>query len=948
MSTAMGASDGTSDRVWFISHAGADRAWAEWVAWQLLEAGHEVELDCWDWGTGDNFVLKMNEALEQGRMVALFSPAYFELERFTTPEWTAMLARQKQITPVRIAKTPIPAILSPFIVTDLFGLDEQTARNALLGAVKGPSRPVRAPARPPGMLSRIGGTGPRLPGSLPRVRNLPARNAAFTGRDSLLVQLREALASGQRVAVQALYGRGGVGKTQLALEYAYRFAGEYELAWWITSEDPALIPDQLAALAARTGIAPAGTAPAEAVELLLAELGGMSRWLLVFDNAEDPYALARFLPGGPGHVLITSRSPLWSTYAVPVDVDTLSRSESVALLRAQGAVLTDGDADDIASTLGDLPLALAQAAALLARGLSAAGLKEELAANLVEVMKRNPPPGYPAGLAAQVRLTRSRLQAQHAGAGAVVDALALLAPEPFPLTFCAGRLPEQASVLLGEAVGSRLAAVDVVEAIARHGVARIQDGTVQLHRLTQDLLTGQMIRPERDQAWADADALLTAADPGHPGDPRWWPSWQVLLPHALALDPAQLTTSQGRYVVGRACWYLMERGQPRPARERLQRLYDACLQQLGPDHDDTLRAAHNLARAYSDTRDYERARALNEDTLNRRRRLYGDEDPQTLASVVALAIRLQALGRHEEALALEEETLAVQRRVLGAEHPDTLITASNLAIRLVGVGRVGEAVVLGEETLAVQRRVLGVEHPSTLITASNLAIRLVDVGRVGEAVVLGEETLAARRRVLGAEHPETLITASNLANRLADVGRVGEAVVLGEETLAVQRRVLGAEHPDTLRTASNLANRLADVGRVGEAVVLGEETLAVQRRVLGAEHPETLRTAYNLAVDLADVGRVGEAVVLGEETLAVQRRVLGAEHPETLRTASNLAIRLGDVGRVGDAVVLEEETYARRRRVLGEDHPDTLKSVEVLEWLNGLQGEDLEERASGE
>ncbi|NUS90689.1 MAG: toll/interleukin-1 receptor domain-containing protein, partial [Streptomyces sp.] len=399
--------------MWFISHAGADRAWAEWIAWQLLEAGHEVELDCWDWGAGDSFIAKMNAALARGRMLALYSPAYFDPERFTTLEWEAMLAMREQITPVRIADVTPPPVLRPLIAPDLFGLDDHAAREALLRAVNGiTGRPGRAPARPPGMLSRIGGTGPRMPGSLPRMRNLPARNAAFTGRDSMLVHLREALASGQRVAVQALHGRGGVGKTQLALEYAYRFANEYELAWWTASEDPTLIPDQLAQLATRAAIAPAGTPPAAAVEMLLAELGGMSRWLLVFDNAENPDALAPFLPGGPGHVLITSRNPHWNAYAVPVDVDTLCRTESMALLRARGAALTDADASSIAATLDDLPLALAQAAALLVRGLSAADLKEELAANLVEVMKRNPPPGYPAGLAAQVHLNRTALKAE--------------------------------------------------------------------------------------------------------------------------------------------------------------------------------------------------------------------------------------------------------------------------------------------------------------------------------------------------------------------------------------------------------------------------------------------------------------------------------------------------------------------------------------------------------
>ncbi|WP_405652453.1 tetratricopeptide repeat protein [Streptomyces sp. NBC_00019] len=144
-------------------------------------------------------------------------------------------------------------------------------------------------------------------------------------------------------------------------------------------------------------------------------------------------------------------------------------------------------------------------------------------------------------------------------------------------------------------------------------------GTLQLHRLTQEMLAGQMTSQEPDRARADAEALLAAANPGNSSEPRFWPAWQVLLPHALAIDPARLTTSRGRYVVGDACWYLMDRGQARPARERLQRLYDTCLQQLGPDHDDTLRAAHNLARAYNDTQDHERALALDEDTLARRR-----------------------------------------------------------------------------------------------------------------------------------------------------------------------------------------------------------------------------------------------------------------------------------------------------------------------------------------
>ncbi|MEU5893078.1 FxSxx-COOH system tetratricopeptide repeat protein [Streptomyces sp. NPDC047461] len=796
------ASDGTADQVWFISHAGADRAWAEWVAWQLKEAGHQVELDYWDWAAGDNFILKMNAALERGRMLALFSPAYFELERFTTPEWTAKMAMREKIVPVRIADTVPPPILRPLLAPDLFGLDDHAAREALLRAVASPARPSVPPPRPQGMRARAADRGPRLPGSLPPVWNVPARNAAFTGRDTLLVDLRQKLVEDHRVAVRALHGRGGVGKTQLAIEYAHRFAGEYELAWWIPAEDSSLIPDQLTALAVRIGAAPAGTPSAQAVEDLLAELRSRSRWLLVFDNAEDPSALAPFLPGGTtGQVLVTSRNPHWRSYAVPLDVDTLARTESIALLRAQGADLPDADADRLAHALDDLPLALAQAAALLTRGLSAADLSVELARSMNEVLAEGCPDDYPVSLAAQVRLTSSRLETEHPGAAAVLAALALLAPEPFPLTACVGQLPDQTSPVLSEALASRLRAGSAVDAIGRHSLARTQNGTVQLHRLTQAVLADQLTPSQREQAQRDAEALLTAAAPADASDPVGWPVWQVLLPHVLAVDLASLTTSGGRYALRAACWYLMDRGQPRPARDRLQILYDTLLQQLGPDHDDTLGAANDLARAYHDTQDLERARALDEDSLQRSRRLHGNDDPDTLTSVDNLASRLAKLGRHEEALALHEEGLAGRRRVLGVDHPDTLGTASNLASALAAAGRVGEAVVLGEETLAGQRRVLGVDHPDTLINASNLAVRLAAAGRVGEAVVLGEETLERRRRVLGVDHPDTLRTASNLAVTLADVGRVGEAVVLGEETLERRRRVLGVDHSDTRRTA---------------------------------------------------------------------------------------------------------------------------------------------------
>ncbi|MFI8290171.1 FxSxx-COOH system tetratricopeptide repeat protein, partial [Streptomyces sp. NPDC085614] len=849
------------------------------MAWQLLGAGFEVELDYWDWGAGDNFVLRMNAALERGRFLALFSPAYFEPERFTTPEWTAVVAMRERITPVRVAEVTSPPLLRPLLTDDLFGLGEEAARAALLKAVSGPCRPATAPTFP-GALQQLGGSGPRLPGSLPRVWNLPARNASFTGRDSLLVRLRQTLATDNRVAVQALHGRGGVGKTQLAVEYAHRFAGEYELAWWIPAEDPALIPDQLAQLATRIGVAPADAPPADAVEALLGELRIRSRWLLVFDNIEDPTALTPFLPGGGGHVLLTSRTPQWAGIASPLNVDVFTRTESLALLHAHGAVLDDSAADRLARTLDDLPLALAQAAALLTDGLSAAELTAELARNTAEVLAEGRPTGYPVSLAAQVRLTATRVEADHPGAAALLAALSLLAPEPFPVTTCAGHLPDHTSTPLAHALATRLGSLATLRALTRHSLARAQDGTLQLHRLTQTVLRDQLTPDQSRQAGRDAEALLAAANPGNVRNPSTWADWQALLPHLLTVEPSLITTEAGRNIVRNTCWYLLDRGQAHAAKDRLRQLYSTWSRQLGPDHEGTLWTAQYLARALDDTRDHAGARDLIAEALARRQRVLGEDHPDTLSTASTLAICLSALGQVEEARDLGADTLTRQRQVLGENHPHTLGTASNLVRDLSALGKVQEARDLAKDILARRQSAMGEDHPDTLSAASNLAIRLAALGQVEEARDLGADTLTRQRRVLGEEHPEALGTAFNLVLSLAALGQVEEARDLGADNLTRRRQVLGVNHPSTLSTASSLAIQLAALGQVEEARDLGADTLTRQRQTLGEDHPDTLGTASNLAMDLAALGQVEEARDLAADTLTRQRQTLGEDHPE--------------------------------------------------------------------
>ncbi|MGN9760725.1 FxSxx-COOH system tetratricopeptide repeat protein [Streptomyces sp. SD31] len=820
-----------SSEVIFVSHAGPDGQWAEWVAWHLQEAGYEVELGLWHWRTGDDFVKKMNDALARcSAVVALFSPAYFAPGRYTEEEWTTPVARRDRLIPVVVEpleEDRLPAILTPRLRKDLHDLEEADALAALLEAVRGPALPTGKPDFPgtrtaksrPRRRKAPAGPQPRFPSgtSDPAVWDVRQRrrNPHFTGRDVVIEEVRRKLLAERQAAVQALNGTGGIGKTQVALEYVYRFAGQYDVVWWVDAEQGEQVPARYAELAARVGVAKPDAGVEVNARYAMEYLRTHDRWLIVLDNAEDPQQLRAWLPEGQGHVLITARNPDWRKVVPRLQLGVFSRAESLDYLTAQLPTLNPEHADALADALGDLPLALAQAAGVMSEGMPPEQYLRVLETHTTKLLDRGEVYDYPASLAATVTIATDRLDADHPEATAVLRLAAFLGPERIPTAWLVAGRAELATV--GGDPDDFLWPQSALNPLARYGLAVVEPDAFQVHRLTQAVVRDRAGGEATGALQDDVAALLTAIDPGDPDLPEAWPPWTSLTPHLMATLHLMSDRAELRPMLLRAAVYLVRSGQAQASRDLAVTLHEAWSASLREDHPDTLRAAQMVTWGLDGMRAHEEALPLVEDVLERRRKVLGDDDPETLSSAHDLAVTLGHMGRHAEAHAMHENLMARRRAKLGDDHPDTLDSFHHLACTLYELGRPDESHPALTDVLERRRRVLGSDHPDTLRTTQGIALALGYLGRYEDACRALTENLEQRRKVLGNDHPDTFSSANWLANALYHLGRHPEAERLLKSTRLRVRETLGSDHPTYQAIISNLVMTLKAQGKNHEA-----------------------------------------------------------------------------------------------------------------------------------
>ena len=710
-----------------------------------------------------------------------------------------------------------------------------------------------------------------------------------------------------------LMGMRGCGKTQLAASLAEQCEdANWNLVAWINAVSPDTIQSDLVELAKRLKI---DTSDQPAQDVIVRRCldhlksAAPTDRLIVFDNVEDINHLTGLIPSGDGvRVVATTTNKVgwedqgWNS----IKVGVFDRSESINYLLRVTKSDDHDTADALAERLGDLPLAIAQAAATARhKDLSLARYLKRLKSRGEELVIR-PIPGdeYTDDVATVLRMAvEAAVDSMKNGtkqmARRQLGALALLAESGVPTRWLDPTIEQQDNHELqgankAEDEDAHDALTELIHRSIVQQTARDRSKTT-IHRLQAQVLRNSWKNNELEDARAAATGLLGSVNISR------YPSNDTKARRQEALDLVDQLRSIGTQehsqvlfksphiseALFQAFSHASDLGLPYEALT-LDVAVDALEGLLGPDHPDILASRNNLAYAYREAGRLGEAIALYEQVLTDRTRVLGEDHPHTLASRHNLAYAYHAAGRLTEAIALYEQVLTDRTRVLGEDHPDTLASRHNLAYAYHAAGRLTEAITLYEQVLPDSIRVLGEDHPRTLASRNNLAGAYHAAGRLTEAITLCEQVLPDSIRVLGEDHPRTLTSRNNLAYAYHAAGRLTEAITLYEQVLPDRIRVLGEDHPDTLTSRNNLAAAYESAGRLTEAITLCEQVLSDSIRVLGEDHPDTLASRNNLAYVYHAAGRLTEAIMRWQAVCDDCLRILGPDHPLTATVRENL------------------------------------------------------------
>jgi tetratricopeptide (TPR) repeat protein len=816
----------------FLSHNSKDKPAVRRIAEALRERGLRVWLDERELIPGRRWIPALEQAIQISNTAAVlvgengFGP-------WEQPEYEGSLSefvgRGLPVIPVLLPGAPekpnLPLFLKGFTWVDLRqGLTEEGLDRLEWGITGKKTNREKKAGR----------------SSVPRCHNLPFLSLGdlLKGRDEELQHLIVNLTSStQATAItQAIHGLGGIGKTRLAVEYAWRSGERYEVALFVIADSPENLQSGLAGLA-HVGLPdfsfPQIYVQGELVAAVLRWFNGHQRWLLILDNIdteEAAEAAKEILPQlGNGHVLLTSRRREWPTAVRKQPIGELTHEEATQFLlqRTKGERMSAADdakqAGRLAEILDGLPLALDQAASFIGHHqVSFTSYLEDWEKEQEHILEwfNDAVMDYPASVAATWQKTFNQLSPK---AAAILRLTAFLAPEPIPEAMF-----EEGEVIVDEATGAlqeetgrppvEQTVRDAFAELAGYSMVTRSAGNFTVHGVVQGVIRTR-IPEEHRQGWierslrlVDDYSLLDSADV------RTWPVWDLLRPHAARIveeaDGAGISDPTDR-LMNRLAVLLLNKSLYAQAEPLMRRALQIGEDTLGPQHPVVAVHLNNLAQLLKDTNRLEEAEPLIRRSLQIDEASFGTQHPKVAIRLNNLAQLLKATNRLEEAEPLMRQALQIDEASFGTQHPNVATDLNNLALLLKATNRLAEAEPLMWRALQIDEASFGTQHPNVATDLNNLALLLQATNRLAEAESLMRRALQIDEATFGTQHPKVAIRLNNLAQLLQATNRSLEAEPLMRRAVEIFEASLGPDHPDTRTVRDNLESLLAKM-RPGE------------------------------------------------------------------------------------------------------------------------------------
>ena len=779
------------------------------------------------------------------------------------------------------------------------------------------------------------------------VDNLRIQNVYFTGRDNLFSDIHKSFNSSDLVArTQIIAGLSGSGKTQIALEYAYRFKDQYDYVWWVPAETETLIMKAYQEFAARMQLIKTAQQDGDSIiRTVLDWMSNHNRWLFIYDNLEAITAECPWWPrSNCGNIIITTQNSQFLIGDIHI-VREFSDDDAYAFLNKRtGKKYDHAHAVQLSERLGYFPLALEQAAAYIRNASSFKEYLELINAYGLEILEETEGIyDYAKSVAATWNIAFQKITNE--AARQLLYLCAYLAPENIEAALFyvnAELLP----TCLRESMLTKIKKNRVWNELTKYSLLYrdAEKDSFSMHRLLQEVVRDKC--SDNPQWVQHCLAILNEVYFFEYGNVATQNQFVKLTPHVDALlstatlclpDYNAQKAIAGMFAEGGRGFYYL--GYYHQALDWYQKALAIREKGNGKEHLDTASTYHNIAMVYVCLGDYPKALELLLRALEISEKALGKVHPETTIEYSCIAVVYAHKGDYSKALGLFQKVFAIRERVLGNDHPDTATSYSNIAGMYDCQGDYQKALEWYQKALAICEKVLGKEHPDTAATYSNIAGVYHRLGNYPKALELLQKALAIHEKLLGKDHPDTATPYNNIAGVYDSLGNYSKAFEWYNKALVICEKVFGNAHPKTAITYNNIAQVYYVQGDYPVALEWHQKALVIRERVLGKDHPDTANSYHNIAGVYGSQDDYQKALEWYQKALVIREKVLSKEHPETAATNNGIAGVYGSQGDYQKALEWYQKALAIREKVLGKEHPETAATYNDIAGVYNSQGD---------